>query len=108
RFSDGARSPLHLHFDSRELEGGEPLGWIVENVVLRAAIFEAIEKTPEIKLFAPARVERAAFEAESAHVELSTGQRLSAPLIVAADGRNSALRRQAGIKTAGWQYGQTG
>lgn len=108
RFSDGARSPLHLHFDSRELESGEPLGWIVENVVLRAAIFEAIEKTPEIKLFAPARVERAAFEAEGAHVELSTGQRLSAPLIVAADGRNSALRRQAGIKTTGWQYGQTG
>ncbi|MCA8896318.1 MAG: UbiH/UbiF/VisC/COQ6 family ubiquinone biosynthesis hydroxylase, partial [Amphiplicatus sp.] len=108
RFSNGARSPLHLHFDSRELEGGEPLGWIVENVVLRAAIFEAIAKTPEINLFAPARVERADFEAEAAHVELSTGQRLSAPLIVAADGRNSALRRQAGVKTTGWQYGQTG
>jgi 2-octaprenyl-6-methoxyphenol hydroxylase len=31
-----------------------------------------------------------------------------ADLVVAADGRNSMLRRDAGIRTASWRYGQTG
>jgi 2-polyprenyl-6-methoxyphenol hydroxylase-like FAD-dependent oxidoreductase len=77
RFSDGARSPFHLHFDSRELGEGEPLGWIVENRVLRDAIFEAIGHTPAVRLIAPARVTGVSFEPGAAHVALESGERRS-------------------------------
>jgi 2-octaprenyl-6-methoxyphenol hydroxylase len=108
RFSDGARSPFHLHFDSRELGEGEPLGWIVENRVLRDAIFEAIGHTPAVRLIAPARVTGVSFEPGAAHVALESGERLSAPLVVGADGKKSMLRRQAGIRFSTWNYDQTG
>lgn len=108
RFANGARSPLYLHFDSRDLENGEPLGWIVENRALRDALFDAIGNTPSIRLIAPAGVTRTVFEPGEAVVELSTGQTLSAPLIVAADGKGSRLRRQAGIRATSWDCGQTG
>lgn len=108
RFSSGHISPLHLHFDSRELATGEPLGWIVENQALREAIFEAIERAPQVALLAPARVERADFDAAGARVRLGDGGEIAAPLIVAADGKKSALRAQAGIKVNEWSYPQTG
>lgn len=108
RFSSGHVSPLHLHFDSRELATGEPLGWIVENQALREAIFAAIERAPQVALLAPARVERAEFDAAGARVRLGDGAEIGAPLIVAADGKKSALRAQAGIKVNEWSYPQTG
>jgi 2-octaprenyl-6-methoxyphenol hydroxylase len=37
-------------------------------------------------------------------VALDDGRKLSAPLLVAADGRNSATREQAGIRVARWKY----
>lgn len=108
RFSQGARSPFHLHFDSRELGEGEPLGWIVENRVLRDAILDAIRRTPSIRLIAPERVTEVRFEKTAAHVALASGERLSAPLVVGADGKKSALRRQAGIRVSTWNYNQAG
>lgn len=108
---DGRRrvgaSPAHLHFDSRKLEGGEPLGWIVENRVLRASIFDAIAREEKVTLIAPAEVEDASFEGPLAVVCMSDGRRLQAPLVAAADGRHSPLRRRAGIKVSTWSYAQT-
>lgn len=108
RFSNGARSPFHLHFDSRELGAGEPLGWIVENRVLRDAIFEAIARTPAVRLIAPGRVTGVSYEPGAAHVALENGETLSAPLVIGADGKKSGLRRQAGIRVSTWSYDQTG
>jgi 2-octaprenyl-6-methoxyphenol hydroxylase len=107
-FSAGSVSPFFLHFDSRELKGGEPLGYIVENRVLRAAIFSAIGRTAAIALHAPALVDSARFEAALASVALADGRTLAAPLIVAADGRDSALRAGAAIRVNRWSYAQTG
>jgi 2-octaprenyl-6-methoxyphenol hydroxylase len=108
RFSEGARSPFHLHFDSRELEDGEPLGWIIENRVIRKAVFDAIEKSPRISLIAPAKVVDVAFDGASAEVSLDDQTLLTAPLVVAADGRESGLRKKAGVKTNHWSCGQHG
>ncbi|HXI87748.1 MAG TPA: UbiH/UbiF/VisC/COQ6 family ubiquinone biosynthesis hydroxylase [Parvularculaceae bacterium] len=105
---DGAVSPFHLHFDSRELEAGEPLGYIVENSALRNAIFDAIAARPEIDLRAPAKVASVERTAAGAAALLGNGERLSAPLIIAADGKNSRLRAEAGIKVNHWTYPQTG
>lgn len=108
RFTEGARSPFHMHFDSRELGNGEPLGWIVENRTLRHAIFEAIERASSIRLIAPERVIDVDYQSAAAHVSFAGGETLSAPLVVGADGKKSALRREAGIRVSSWRYDQAG
>lgn len=107
RFGAGTVSSFHLHFDSRELEG-VPLGWIVENRVIRDVLFDAIEAAEGVTLFAPATRAATKFNAGEAVVALADGRRLSAALIIAADGRRSPLRAEAGIKTNEWRYDQTG
>ncbi|MCK5746806.1 MAG: FAD-dependent monooxygenase, partial [Oricola sp.] len=108
RFSDGAVSSFFLHFDSRELGEGQPLGWIVENRAIRDVLFDAIEAAENVALFAPAKRAATAFNPGEAIVDLADGRRLSASLVVAADGRRSPLRAEAGIKTNDWRYNQTG
>src|SRR5918912_3147056 len=46
-------SPSFLHYDHRELRGGMPLGYIVENRVLRRALFDRAAILPNLKLLAP-------------------------------------------------------
>ncbi len=99
--------PLVLHFET-ELEPGEPAAHMVENAHLRAALMAAVDRVQGIRLLAPRRVE--SFSAGEAGVTavLDDGTRLEAGLLVAADGRNSTLRKQAGIRTIGWSYAQSG
>ncbi len=108
RFSDGAVSPYHLHFDSRELATGEPLGFIVENRALRNVIFDKIAATPAIALLASHRVERVVFDGARIEARLAGGETIEAPLVIAADGKDSALRTETGIKVNKWSYPQTG
>ena len=108
RFDEGNISSFALHFDSRELEEATPLGWIVENRILRAALFDAIEKSANVDLIAPARRRSTAFDAALSVTQLEDGGEVSAPLTIAADGRFSALRAEANIKTNQWRYRQTG
>src|SRR5439155_11251357 len=56
-------SPLFLHYDSRELGGATPLGYIVENRVLRRALYERARALPNLQLLAPRRI--AAVEASA-------------------------------------------
>lgn len=104
----GFVSSFHLHFDSRELQNGEPLGYIIENRHLRIAIHDAISQESAVSLFAPARRIRTEFGKADASVILADGRTLKAPLVVAADGRHSRSREEAGIKVNSWSYAQTG
>ncbi len=108
RGPSGAASRHHLHFDSRRLNGETALGYIVENRLLRNAIFDAIERTDRIDLLAPAEARGVDIRSGGATAELAGGRKLSAPLIVGADGKESPLRRRAAIKTSHWSYPQTG
>src|SRR5216684_4413384 len=49
-------SPLFLHYDSRDLGGDVPLGYIVENRVLRRALFERAQSLANLRLIARRRV----------------------------------------------------
>src|SRR5216684_4113622 len=49
-------SPLFLHYDSRDLGGNTPLGYIVENRVLRRALYERACALPNLRLLAPRHV----------------------------------------------------
>jgi 2-octaprenyl-6-methoxyphenol hydroxylase len=105
-------SPLFLHYDHRELgpgdSGNTPLGYIVENRVLRRALFERARALPSFRLLAPQRVEAVARDDAAAVATLGDGGKLSARLVAAADGKDSPLRRAAGIKTVEWRYRQIG
>lgn len=105
RVTDGL-SPLHLHFDSHDGDGG-PLGYMFENRALRVALIDAGQAASQIRIHAPARYRRVERTATGARVELADGTVLTAPLVIAADGRRSALREAAGIRVAQWRYDQT-
>jgi 2-octaprenyl-6-methoxyphenol hydroxylase len=110
-FSSAANSrrgaPRFLHFDSAEADPAEPLGTMVENRALRAALLAKVRETPLITLFAPARIAATDRGPDRATVTLADGTMLVAPVILACDGRQSALRTEAGIRTARWGYDGT-
>lgn len=106
----GRPSSVYLRFDAAEIADrseGEPLGYMLENRRTRAGLAEAVEARG-IPVLAPARVDRVEFDARAATVVLADGRRLTAPLVVGAEGRGSVVRRAAGIGAIGWDYPQTG
>lgn len=110
RVTDGL-SPRHLHFDSADATPQEPLGIMVENRALRTALLARVRavaaESGAIALLAPAGVAAIDRTGAQARVTLADGTVLGAPLIIAADGRRSALREQAGIRIAQWRYPST-
>lgn len=101
-------SRLHLHFATRELgEAAGPFGWMVEARSLRVALNAHMAALPALRVFAPAeaRVERGA---EGAVVRVAGGPEIECRLVIAAEGRRSALRDDAGIPVTRLPYGQTG
>lgn len=107
----GGPGPHSLHFDRREIsdgDDGEPLGWMAENRHSRFALIQALKSKPGISVFAPARADRYETRGDGVDLYLDDGRILSGQLLVACDGKFSRLRKQAAIRTAGWQYGQKG
>ena len=99
-------SPLELVFDAAEIGAG-PFGWMVEARALRMALNARMAALPSLRVFAPARAS-VTRDAAGATIRLSSGERIQARLVVAAEGRGSPLRQQAGIGTARLDYHQTG
>ncbi|BEV11662.1 UbiH/UbiF/VisC/COQ6 family ubiquinone biosynthesis hydroxylase [Asticcacaulis sp. DW145] len=104
-----APSPFFLHFNAAEISdrsGNEPLGYMLENRHIRAVLYEAVVKAG-IRVICPASVTQIEETANHIRLSLSTGEVISAPLAVAAEGRKSGLREHAGIKTIKRDYGQS-
>jgi 2-octaprenyl-6-methoxyphenol hydroxylase len=100
-------APLFLHYDHREV-GDHPLGWIVENAVLRRALLARVAELPQLALAAPQSVTGVERTTSGALVRLAGGHAIRARLVAAADGKASPLRKAAGIGTIEWTYPQTG
>jgi len=98
-------APL-LHFDPAETDEGR-VGWILEDRWLRGALLAAMDRAGIAQL-APAEVAETTFDPARATIRLGDGALLAAPLLVAADGRRSALAEAAGIRRLRWAYDQTG
>lgn len=105
RVADGA-SPLFLHYDHSEIGAG-PLGWIVENAVMRRALAGAVA-VAGVDVVDGASVVGVDYGADEARLSLDGGAEIRARLVVAADGRESPLREAAGICALRWSYPQTG
>jgi 2-octaprenyl-6-methoxyphenol hydroxylase len=102
------RSRLFLHYDHRELEAGAPLGYIVENSVLRRRLIECISSIPNLHFLTPIEVSSVSASPHGVTATLSDGRQIRARLVAAADGAGSPLRRAAGIDTVEWRYPQAG
>ena len=103
-------SPFFLRFDSAEIadtSDGEPLGYLLENRHIRAALARAVIDAG-IAVLAPAKVAKAEFGPREAVVTLADGRELRAPVAVGAEGRGSVIRAEAKIGAIGWDYPQTG
>ena len=88
-------------------ETAEPFGSMVEARSLRVAINAALHAHSGVRVFAPAdaTVQR---ESEGATVRIAGGPTVACRLVVAAEGRGSPLREQAGIPVTRFPYGQDG
>ncbi len=111
RVADGrpgeAPSPLSLHFSAEEV-GSEPFGFMVEARNLRVALNARLPLLPNLRVFAPGEAAAVERHAAGATVRLRSGEALRARLVVGAEGRNSPMRRAAGIRAAVLDYHQIG
>lgn len=103
----GGARPVLLQFGEADMKGG-PSSHMIENRFLYGAMLQAAEASPHISFCVGQAVEHYHFGPGFAAVTLADGTTLKAPLIVAADGRNSPAREAAGIKLVGWPYDQMG
>ena len=93
--------PGGLQFEAGDQE---PLGYMNENRHLRTALQARAEAGKKLWLLWKSRVVDVDRAAGGITVALEDGRKLNAPLLVAADGRNSATREAAGINIARWKY----
>ena len=102
-------SPFFLNFAASEIgarTGHEPLGYMVENRQTRRVLHQAVTMAG-ISLFVPSKITDWREVDRGVQVRLNTGETLQGQVLVSSEGRASLLRTQAGIRTTGWDYGQS-
>jgi len=98
-------APFFLTFDHAELEEG-PMGFMAEDRHLYAAFLAAMAESG-VQLISGETVVSQEVTAGGVVVELASGRRISARVLVGCDGRASGVAQRAGIGRTGWGYGQT-
>lgn len=96
------RAPT-ITFDPAEL-GEEAFGWNFPLGILIPALFARAQELGVEMTGADAA--SASSHSGGVSVTTTSGQRLEARVVIAADGRNSVLREAAGIRTNRWSYEQ--
>lgn len=91
-----------IHFSAASVHA-DVLGHIVENRVVQDALLDRLHDC-DIGLLANARLEQMRRSGDDWLLTLADGRLLRAPLVIAADGANSAVRRLTGTKTREWDY----
>lgn len=94
-----------LHFDGADA-GVDIMGYIVENRVTVAALWELIEQLPAVSVLCPARITDLQRYDDCAWLGLEDGHHIKAQLVVGADGKFSGIRALADINVSGWSYRQ--
>ncbi|MDJ0699612.1 MAG: FAD-dependent monooxygenase [Woeseiaceae bacterium] len=101
---DTEESPSALRFDAAEFAVPQ-LGFIVENVLLRTALLDVLDRHDVELRFATA-IRSVRREGRAYAVVVGDDETLGADLIVAADGARSFVRNCVGIETEAWPYQQ--
>ncbi len=85
-----------LDFSAYQI-GAPELAFILESRLLQQSLWEILQQQDNLVLFHPARCTDLAWNEDYASLMLEDGREIRARLIVGADGRDSWVRRQAGI-----------
>jgi ubiquinone biosynthesis UbiH/UbiF/VisC/COQ6 family hydroxylase len=88
--------------------GVSELAWIIEASVMQRELWETIKRQGNLSLLCPAHPKALTFGSDAAQLTLDDGRKLSAGLIVAADGAESWTRSAAGIGVRFDPYDQMG
>ncbi|WP_112198170.1 3-demethoxyubiquinol 3-hydroxylase [Rahnella sp. NRRL B-41462] len=95
-----------VKFDAQSL-GLPELGFMVENRVLQLALWQQFDALTSLTRLCPAKLRHLLqHDDKTWSLQLTTGELLRTPLVVAADGANSLVRQLAGIGVDGWEYRQ--
>ena len=97
--------PRFLTFEG-DVVPGEPFAHMVPNQVIAQTLLDALGT--RIDVVAPAQITSFAADEQSSSLQLADGREFRTPLIIAADGAQSALRHMAGIAVLGQPYEQMG
>lgn len=92
-------------FDAAEISD-QPFGWNLPNWLLRREMVARLAELSNVTFLPGVATSRVLTREAEALATLSNGQRIRARLIVAADGRASTVREQAGIGVKTTRYGQ--
>lgn len=85
----------------------DTLGYLISNHNIRRAAYASAKECDNIHYLTGQGVATVQTGADEAQVVLANGQELRAPLVIAADSRFSATRRQLGIATDMHEFGRT-
>jgi 2-octaprenylphenol hydroxylase len=96
-----------LDFSAYQM-GVPELAFILESRQLEQALWETLQQQRSLTLFHPARCADLVWHEDAACLQLEDGREIKARLIVGADGRDSWVRRQAGIIEPPTLYQQHG
>lgn len=94
--------PGRIDFAPDDTDGS--LGRMFANRQLRVTLFEAAKDEPLIAWHAGVEVVERTRGNHAVSATLADGTQLKASLMVAAEGRRSPTREEAGLKIANWQY----
>lgn len=94
-----------VDFESREISD-LPFGWNLPNWLLRREMVARLAELDGVDFRPGLAVNGVLTRDREAHVTLSDGSRVRARLLLAADGRDSAVRRALGIGVTSIRYGQ--
>ncbi len=92
-------------FDATEISD-QPFGWNFPNWLLRREMLNRIKALGSIDFRTGVSTTRLFTRIGGAKVSLSDGSRVEAKLVIAADGRDSAMRTASGISVRTHRYGQ--
>ena len=99
-------SSYTLNFDHEEA-GEDNLGFLISNQNIRKAAYLSFDGRDNVQIITEKEVSSLGTDEHMGWVKLSDGERLEAPLIIAADSRFSATRRMMGIATSMHDFGRT-
>lgn len=99
-------SPYTLDFNTPK-DDTDALGFLISNHLIRKAIYEEFVTLENVTLLDKCEVAKVETNEEMATVTLENGEQITASLLVAADTRFSATRRQMGISADSHDFGRT-
>ena len=94
-----------IAFDCQQVQQ-QNLGHIVENSALVSTLIEHVEQQSNIELFCSASIVDYQLRPDAIGLTLDNHMELSAQLVIAADGANSAVREHFQFTTKQWDYRQ--